>query len=52
MINIPINNNNTIDEIELYSGHSESVYIKIYEPVEKMIIKLEENHTISIHLIG
>ena len=33
---------NNISEIELYSGHNESSYIKIYKPIKILKARLEE----------
>lgn len=43
--------NDNISEIELYSGHNESSYIKIYKPIKIMKIRLEEEYVLAIYLI-
>ena len=40
-----------ISEIELYSGHNESSYIKIYKPIKIVKVRLEEGYVLAIYLI-
>lgn len=42
---------NNISEIELYSGHNESSYIKIYKPIKILKVRLEEEYVLAIYLI-
>lgn len=42
---------NNISEIELYSGHNESSYIKIYKPIKIVKVRLEEEYVLAIYLI-
>lgn len=50
MVQISTHDNN-ISEIELYSGHNESSYIKIYKPIRIFKAKLEEGYILAIYLI-